>query len=138
MPWAHGGAEGVRRRAYWSVFAGGFGHTYCHWDVWQFEDVWEEVLHTPGAEDMRHLRALMSSRPDGEPADDLISNNPEAPLHSKALRHPRGDYSMVYMPKGNRGLSMIHQAHPEKIRSEERRVGKECGRTWRSRWSPNQ
>src|SRR3546814_18247353 len=28
-------------------------------------------------------------------------------------------------------------AHP-RLRSEERRVGKECGRTWRSRWWPKQ
>src|SRR3546814_12010924 len=30
-----------------------------------------------------------------------------------------------------------HEEHPE-TRSEERRVGKECGRTGRSRWSPHQ
>src|SRR5690606_21389462 len=115
IPWAVWGDEGVRRRAYWSVFAGGVGHTYGHWRVGQFEEGWEALLHTPGAEDMRHLRALMLSRPHRRPADELIGNNPGPPHHMKALRHPRGDYSMVYVPRGNGGLRINHPAEPEMI-----------------------
>src|SRR3546814_18154930 len=31
---------------------------------------------------------------------------------------------------------MVLRLDAQRIRSEERRVGKECVRTWRSRWSP--
>src|SRR3546814_9227525 len=34
------------------------------------------------------------------------------------------------------GAGERHSTHPEIHRSEERRVGKECARTCRSRWSP--
>lgn len=65
----------VRKAAYWAVFAGAFGHTYGHNSVWQMyrpnEDKpivgatssWRESLAAPGAGQMRHLRALMESRP---------------------------------------------------------------------------
>ena len=54
-----------------------------------------------------------------------------APLHEQmcyfALRHLYEDY--------RRGVVNVQAAHDEK-RSEERRVGKECLRLCRSRWSP--
>ena len=48
-------------------------------------------------------------------------------LHSDAL--PNG-----FLAENDHGLPLI--PHPEPSRSEERRVGKECLRLCRSRWSP--
>jgi hypothetical protein len=61
----------VRDAAYRSVFSGAAGHTYgCH-DVWQFYDPkrgpahnhartpWQTAVDLPGANQMRHLRALI-------------------------------------------------------------------------------
>jgi arylsulfatase A-like enzyme len=70
----HNGALEVRRRAYWGVFAGGFGHTYGTHSIWQMYDEgrqprwgvvrpWHESLELPGARQMVHLRRLMTSRP---------------------------------------------------------------------------
>lgn len=73
-PQNHNGALEVRRRAYWGVFAGGFGHTYGTHAIWQMHDVgreplwgvmrpWHESLDLPGTRQMVHLRRLMTSRP---------------------------------------------------------------------------
>jgi len=68
------GAHDVRRSAYWAVFSGACGHTYgCH-AVWQFWEPgrdpinvpltsWRDALALPGANQMRHLRTLMESKP---------------------------------------------------------------------------
>lgn len=65
----------VRRYAYWSVFAGAFGHTYGHNAIIQFykptdtiadygpKIFWEEAMEAPGACQMIHLKNLMLSRP---------------------------------------------------------------------------
>src|SRR3546814_20563850 len=43
----------------------------------------------------------------------------------------------VVLDRGSQALSRsLHVDHDEWIRSEERRVGKECGRPCKSRWSP--
>ena len=75
----------VRRHAYWAVFSGAFGHTYGSNDVWSFrtergrplrygEYSWKQSLRAPGAEQMKHLRALMESVPFTEmlPAQRLV------------------------------------------------------------------
>lgn len=68
-------AADVRRYAYWSVFAGAFGHTYGDNAVMQFHsasagpgsytprNTWVEAIDDPGAGQMRHLAALILSRP---------------------------------------------------------------------------
>ena len=69
----HGDYE-VRKQAYWSVFAGAFGHTYGNNNVWQMnrndqatriwaEVPWEEALNHPGSGQLGFLRRLMESRP---------------------------------------------------------------------------
>ncbi|MBN2452201.1 MAG: DUF4038 domain-containing protein, partial [Lentisphaeria bacterium] len=104
----------ARRAAYWNVFAGGFGHTYGHrsfigWirqgETYRFgaHIPWYERLHAPGAEQMRHLRALLEAHPflsripdrtllDGDPGDD--------DGHLEATRDSNGSYAMVYSPLG--------------------------------------
>lgn len=68
-------AYDVRLAAYWSVFAGSCGFTYGCQAVWQMWTPdrpqaagtvlrpWKESLQLPGAGQMRHLRALVESRP---------------------------------------------------------------------------
>ena len=64
----------VRRYAYWSVFAGSFGHTYGHAAIMsmrkpeenkagQVRKTWSEALDDPGASQLQHLKNLMLSRP---------------------------------------------------------------------------
>ena len=68
-------AADARRYAYWSVFAGACGHTYGDNAVMQFHapgsgpgdysprNYWFDAINDPGAGQMRHLAALMRSRP---------------------------------------------------------------------------
>jgi hypothetical protein len=65
----------VRRYAWWSVFAGAFGHTYGNGAVmamtkageakpaYGISTPWDEAIGDPGAGQMRHLKSLMLSRP---------------------------------------------------------------------------
>lgn len=106
----------VRQAAYWAVFAGAFGHAYgCH-DVWQFLDTarfpavtaartpWREALRLPGADQMRHLRALIESRPflSRVPDQSLLASDPGAGAgHVQATRDADGAYAFVYSPIGS-------------------------------------
>ncbi|MCP5117984.1 MAG: DUF4038 domain-containing protein, partial [bacterium] len=69
-------AYDVRQAAYWAVFAGAFGHTYGGLEMWQLlnpgiqrlnrkitTDYWYDLLDLPGAMSLKHLRALLESRP---------------------------------------------------------------------------
>jgi hypothetical protein len=65
----------ARRYAYWSVFAGAFGHTYGHSAIMQMfrpsqprgaygnRKPWFEALNDSGASHMQHLKKLMLSKP---------------------------------------------------------------------------
>ncbi|KXI26903.1 glycoside hydrolase [Paraglaciecola hydrolytica] len=77
----------TRRYAYWSVFAGAFGHTFGNNAVMQMHkpnsgdgafgvrNYWYEGMHEPGAGQMQYLKNLMLSRPYFErvPAQNLIA-----------------------------------------------------------------
>ena len=63
-----------RKAAYWSVFAGAFGHSYGHNCVWQMwspkhkpildADIsWDKAIHSTASYQMRYLKELMLSRP---------------------------------------------------------------------------
>ncbi len=109
-------AFGVRRRAYWSVFAGAFGHTYgsisvaiCHRagdDTSEGADVpWDDELNLPGARQMVHLRRLMESRPmlKRVPGDGmLVSPLGNLPNRIAATRDSLGRYAMIYVPQRNK------------------------------------
>lgn len=101
----------IRQRMYWSVFAGGCGVTYGHHSVWQMYTpdrapisgplyTWEESMDRPGALQMRHLRALIESRP-------FLSRVPDTTLvttplsGSEEIVVTRGDgYAFIYSPHG--------------------------------------
>lgn len=57
-----GSALQARKQAYWCVLGGGFGHAYGS-PNWNMPANWREVLELPGANSLRHLRALMESLP---------------------------------------------------------------------------
>jgi len=65
----------LRRRAYWSILAGGLGFTYGANGIWQMDKpgkidkashhnyFWFDALHYEGAGQMTYVRQLMESRP---------------------------------------------------------------------------
>lgn len=109
----------VRQSAYWNVLAGAAGYSYGHHSVWQW--YWpptyqkygevivtaQEALDRPGAQQMRHVRTLMESRPllGREPAQDLLESNFDGKDEGEAGRHMRAlrgnGYVMVYTPYGD-------------------------------------
>lgn len=110
----HSVPEDIRRIMYWNVFAGAFGQTYgCH-DVWQMykqgrEGInrplrpWPEALDLPMANQVRHLKRLMLSRPFLTRIPDqsmIIDQQPEDNDYVIATRDQDGKYAMVYFPTG--------------------------------------
>lgn len=107
------GAYDIRKAVYLGMFAGGFGVTYgCH-SVWQMnrpgaEPVnnphyyWYQALDLPGANQMKHLKKLIASRPvlDRIPDQSLIEeNNYDAHQRVQATRGK--DYAFIYTAYGN-------------------------------------
>jgi hypothetical protein len=102
----------VRKQLYRSVFAGGCGVTYGNHSIWQFtgerhgainhaERDWSSALDRPGAAQVRHLRALMESRPYFTRVPDqsiLVSAEGERAHHVRATRDRAGSYAFVYLP----------------------------------------
>jgi len=105
----------VRRAAYWSVFAGGLGHTYGHRNLigwvrkgeeplkYGADRPWFESLDSPGAQQMKHLKALIESRPMLIRVPDqslVVSGQGEGVHHVRATRGAGGRYAFVYIPTG--------------------------------------
>lgn len=103
----------VRPRAYWSLLAGSFGHSYGHHSVWQMHTPqrpgvngplfsWPEALHRPGAGQMRYVRALFESRPLPErvPDPEMVVDPLEGADHVSAARG--AGYAIVYSAQGRR------------------------------------
>jgi len=118
-PWCWDVAQGystpeqTRAQQWWSLFAGGFGVTYGHHSVWQFNDTdgreainaprptWKDALSSPAAEQMRHLRTFIASMPTPSPRPDagvLASGTGEGWDRALAVRSEDGRYVAVYLP----------------------------------------
>jgi hypothetical protein len=126
-------AFGVRRRAYWSVFGGAFGHTYGANGVWQSyrsgddssegnpQDTWEAALDYPGAADMRHLRRLMESRPMSgrKPSQSMVvGSKGSVPNRIQATRGSSGRYVMIYIPEAGKEFTVrMHRIAGDKARA---------------------
>ncbi|MDT0344257.1 glycoside hydrolase family 140 protein [Streptomyces litchfieldiae] len=106
-------AWNVRKRAYWSVLAGAFGHTYGHACVWPMIDekrttaalpyTWREALDRPGARQMRHLRALVESRPFHLSVPDqslVVALHNYLDLRVQARRGLGGTFAFLYLTSG--------------------------------------
>lgn len=127
-------AADARRRAWRAVLGGACGHTYGCNEIWmmhkhgdeQFVGAnmdWRRALHLPGANQMRHLRALIESRPfeELEPASGVVKEL-DANVYADSNLQPRArwvpypsqgaeitrptaawgkDYILVYLPVGS-------------------------------------
>lgn len=104
----------VRRRAYWSLLSGSFGHTYGHGSVWSSIGerernilgpiTWYEALGNEGANQMRHVRAFMESLQTmtAVPCQQILveESRREGTLETHAQAAHTGDYICVYLPSG--------------------------------------
>lgn len=101
-------AEDVRRYAYWSVFAGAFGHTYGHNSTMQMlrpgyqasfgaEKPWWEAIHDPGCQEMKHLKKLMLAFPFfNRIPDQSVIINPNGTQYERVIATRGNDYMLVY------------------------------------------
>jgi len=98
----------VRRYAYWSVFAGSFGHTYGHNSIMQMyrpgvspsygaKKPWWEAIHDPGCQQMKHLKKLILVFPffDRIPDQSIIAGN-NGTLYERVIATRGKDYFLVY------------------------------------------
>jgi hypothetical protein len=112
----HGGWM-VRKRAYWSLFAGAFGHTYGHPSVcWMISEKerdnfrrysWFEALDQPGAWQMKILRDFLESRDLSQciPDQDLLIEQSDrlevvTDEHIQACVDKEGKFAFLYFPSG--------------------------------------
>ncbi|MFH5879336.1 glycoside hydrolase family 140 protein [Arthrobacter sp. NA-172] len=117
----------VRKSLYWALFAGAHGHTYGCWPVWQMWDVgrvprmwvrmpWREALQMPGADQVRHAKNLLLSRPyfDRVPDQSMVLGEPTSGVHHvRATRDQEGSFAFIFLPAGT-----AVQLTLESIRSE--------------------
>lgn len=101
-------ADDVRRYAYWSVFAGSFGHTYGNNSIMQFyregyapaygaQETWQEALKGEGFNQMKYLKELMLRFPFFERIPDqsvIAGTNGER--YDRAIATRGNDYLLVY------------------------------------------
>lgn len=116
----------VRRRAYWSLFAGAFGHTYGHASVWctiseKEKDAvavhsWCQALDAEGAEQMQYVRAILEDlqimtclpaqqllkqsriQTDGKDSDEDVTE--ELKHHIQICVDSDGQFLCAYLPSG--------------------------------------
>ncbi|MBQ8672834.1 MAG: glycoside hydrolase family 140 protein [Bacteroides sp.] len=108
-------AHDVRRYAYWSVFAGSFGHTYGHNAIMQFvrpgylgaysadgrQKAWWDALEDPGFNQMKHLKNLMLAFPYFERVpDQSIIAGQNGERYDRLLATRGTDYLLVYNYSG--------------------------------------
>lgn len=98
----------VRRYAYWSVFAGSFGHTYGHNSIMQFykpgvsgsffpKKYWYDCFNEPGFNQMQHLKKLMLAFPYFERVpDQSIIAGQNGERYDRAIATRGKDYLFVY------------------------------------------
>src|SRR3546814_19187534 len=101
------------------------GHLRKEVGSWMVEGIGEDFL--PDVADLSRVRkayeisdreSMLTARELLE-REGILAGSSSGTLIAAALRYCR------------------EQQTPKRVRSEERRVGKECGRTCRSRWSPD-
>jgi predicted esterase len=100
----------VRKKEYWSLFAGAFGIVYGNYEVYRFygggapgQLPWQQALDYPGAGQMRFARRLMQSRPYlGRVPDQglIVSSVLSGTDHIQATRGGDGSYAFIYSGSG--------------------------------------
>lgn len=106
------GPGDVRRYAYWSVFAGAFGHTYGHSAIMQMHKPgvgggygntvnWYDAIYAPGATQLHHLKDLMLALPYTDRVPDqsvVVGNNGEK--YDRIIATRGKDYILAYTYNG--------------------------------------
>ncbi len=107
-------ADDIRRIMYWNVFAGAAGQTYgCH-AVWQMFKLdkqpinaplkpWNISLDLPMANQVKHLKNLMLSKPYFNRIPDqsmILDTQAEDENFVIATRDASGKYAFIYFPTG--------------------------------------
>jgi hypothetical protein len=109
----------VRKRAYWSLFAGSFGHTYGHPSVcWMISEKerdsfrrysWFDAMDQEGAWQMKILRDFLESRDLSQciPCQEILTEQSEKSEdildeHIQACVERDGKFSCVYFPSGGK------------------------------------
>ncbi len=104
----------VRKRAYWSLLAGSFGHTYGHGSVWASVGerelnlmgpiTWTQAADNEGANQMCHLRAFMESLAPmtAAPCRQIFTEaaRREGTLDTHAEALAGADWVCAYLPGG--------------------------------------
>ena len=117
-------ASDCRRYAYWSVFAGAFGHTYGDNAVIQFHtakdgkgsffpiNFWPEAIDDPGSGQMQFLKRLMLSRPYFERVPD------QSAISGDISGKPGSRYDYVAATRGSNYLfAYTYTGRPFEIRA---------------------
>jgi Protein of unknown function (DUF4038)/Putative collagen-binding domain of a collagenase len=92
----------VRRRAYFSIFAGGFGHSYGGSGVWDAMSNFDEALQLEGSTQIGYLSQLLHALGKDflklRPAQSMIISGQSADYdqHIQATMANDGSYGLVY------------------------------------------
>lgn len=101
-------AEDVRRYAYWSVFAGSFGHTYGNNSTMQMlhpgyspaygaTRPWYETIHDAGCQQMKYLKALVLAFPYFDRVgDQSVISGTNGTQYERVIATRGNDYMLVY------------------------------------------
>ncbi|MGZ5134434.1 MAG: apiosidase-like domain-containing protein, partial [Flavitalea sp.] len=109
----------LRRRAYWSILAGGFGFTYGANGIWQMDKpgkiekqshhnyYWYDALNFEGGKQMTFVKKLMESRPYMNPEripdqSMLRSENDGVDGHIQIARADDYSYLLAYSTNGSK------------------------------------
>ncbi|HPR31197.1 MAG TPA: glycoside hydrolase family 140 protein [Prolixibacteraceae bacterium] len=120
----------ARRYAYWSVFAGAFGHTYGHSAIMQFyrpEDneaaygariYWTEAKDAPGAAQMRYLKELMLSHSyaDRIPDQSIIAGE-TGEKYNRLIATQGENFALIYAFSGGEIPVAMENVKGEKIKA---------------------
>lgn len=105
----------VRRRAYWSLLSGSFGHTYGHASVWcsigekerniMTKYSWYEALQSEGSMQMKYLREILEDLQlmTCLPASDAVAGqdgSEEMNRHVAVSENAEGRFLCAYLPSG--------------------------------------
>lgn len=122
-------ANDVRRYAWWSVFAGSFGHTYGENSVMQMHKTgekagygarttWQEGINAPGSGQMQYLKALMLSRPYFERApDESLVAGKNGTRHDYVIATRGESYAFVYTWSGKPFQVQMQKISGQKVRA---------------------
>jgi len=122
----------VRKRAYWSLFAGSFGHTYGHGSIWcsiseREKDgfrpySWIESLDHPGAWQIKILRDFMEAVNLNNciPSQEILLEQSKKEIdvldeHIQACSEINGAFSCVYFPSGGEDTISLKHLKAETI-----------------------